>query len=150
MRTTALAVIVVGLAMVAGVAILVHVFRESLLGELEVSARLRASELAEDLAGGRDLRTLHTEDLVVQLVDRDGRILAATPNAAGLALLARPAPDDAQEVAAPVDPGTFLVVAADVGPDPGSSLILGASTRRLHRQHGGGRRGLDLRAGNDH
>jgi signal transduction histidine kinase len=128
-RTTGLAVIVVGLAMAAGMAILVHVFRESLLGELEVSARLHASELADDVAGGRDLRTVHTEDLVVQLVDRDGRILASTPNAAGLPLLARPAPDDAQEVAAPVDPGTFLVVAEDVGPGPGSpTLILGVST----------------------
>jgi signal transduction histidine kinase len=120
--------------MAAGMAILVHVFREALLGELEVSARLHASELAEDVAGGLDLRTVHTEDLVVQLVDRDGRILASTPNAAGLPLLARPAPDDAQEVTAPVDPGTFLVVAEDVGaedvgPDPGSpTLILGAST----------------------
>jgi signal transduction histidine kinase len=133
-RTTGLAVVVVGLAMAAGMAILVHVFRESLLGELEVSARLRAGELAVDVGGGLDLRTVHTEDLVVQLVDRDGRILASTPNAAGLPLLARPAPDDAQEVAAPVDPGTFLVVAEDVGPedvgpDPGSpTLILGAST----------------------
>jgi HAMP domain-containing protein len=127
-RTTGLAVVVVGLAMAAGMAILVHVFRESLLGELEVSARLHADELAEDVAGGRDLRAVHTEDLVVQLVDRDGRILASTPNAAGLPLLARPALDDAQEVAAPVDPGTFLVVAEDVGPDPGSpTLILGVN-----------------------
>ena len=71
---------------------------------------------------------------MVQLVDRDGRILASTSNAAGLPVLARPAPDDAQEVAAPVDPGTFLVVAEDVGaedvgPGPGSpTLILGVST----------------------
>ena len=115
--------------MAAGMAVLVHVFREALLGELEISARLHASELAEDVAGGLDLRTVHTEDLVVQLVDRDGRILASTPNAAGLPLLARPAPDDAQEVAAPVDPGTFLVVAEDVGPGPGSpTLIIGVST----------------------
>ena len=56
-RTTGLAVVVVGLAMAAGMAILVHVFRDSLLGELEISARLRAGELAEDLAGGLDLRT---------------------------------------------------------------------------------------------
>src|SRR3954471_11955026 len=82
-RTTGLAVVVVGLAMAVGMAILVHVFRESLLGELEVSARLHAGELAEDVAGGRDLRAVHTEDLVVQLVDRDGRIIASTPNAAG-------------------------------------------------------------------
>jgi len=71
-RTTGLAVVVVGLAVAAGMAMLVHVFRESLLGELEISARLHASELAEDVAGGLDLRTVHTEDLVVQLVDRDG------------------------------------------------------------------------------
>src|SRR4029453_6831915 len=96
---------------------------------LDTSARLHADELAEDVARGRDLRTVHTEDLVVQLVDRDGRILASPPTAAGLPGRARPAPDDGQEVTAPVDPGTFLAVAEDVGPDPGSpTLILGAST----------------------
>ena len=106
-----------------------HFFRDSLLGELETSARLRAGELAADLAAGADLRSVDTEDLVVQLVDGGGRVITSSPNVAGLPVLARPEPDDAQEVAVPVEPGGFLVVTEPVGTaDDPRTLVVGVST----------------------
>lgn len=119
----------VGLATSLGLVVLVYFFRDALLGELETSARLRAGELAEDLAAGADLHTIDAEDLAVQLIDGDGRVVAATPNLAGRPVLARPVPDDAVEVTAPVDPGRFLVIADPISTAAGPrTLIVGVST----------------------
>ena len=129
MRTTALAVLIVGLATAVGLTVLGFFFRDALLGELETSARLRAGELAGDLAGGGDLRIVDTEDLVVQIIDGTGRVHASTPNVAGLPVLARPAPDDAQEARVPVDPGAYLFVTDDIETAAGPrTLLVGVST----------------------
>ena len=69
-RTTRLAVVVVGLAMAAGMAILVHVFRESLLGELEVG-RVLPRPAGEPAAPARRSRPLATHRS--QLSDRAER-----------------------------------------------------------------------------
>ncbi len=129
MRTTALAVLIVGLATAVGLTVLGFFFRDALLGELETSARLRAGELAGDLAGGGNLRIVDTEDLVVQIIDGTGRVHASTPNVAGLPVLARPAPDDAQEARVPVDPGAYLFVTDDIETAAGPrTLLVGVST----------------------
>jgi signal transduction histidine kinase len=139
LRTTALAVLVVGIATAAGLTVLGFSFRASLLGELETSARLRAADLAEDLATGGDVRIADTEDLLVQVIDGTGAVSASSPNVSGLPGLARPAPDDAQEVSVPVDPGSYLVVTDEIGTSAAPRTLLvgvstegvGESTRRI-------------------
>jgi signal transduction histidine kinase len=134
-RTTALAVLVVGLATVLGAALLLVSFREALLGELETSARLRTTGLAQEVGdeageeADRALGLIDAEDLVVQVVDLDGRVIASSPNVAGLPLIARPAPDDAEAVRLPVDPGSYLVVSEEISTPAGNgTLIVGVST----------------------
>jgi len=133
MRTTAAAMLVVGLAMVVGAGLLVAIFRDSLLGELETAARLRAAEVVTSVAAGRGLPIgSDGEDLLVQLIGADGRVLAASPAIDGLPVLARPAPDEATEVEAPVDNLAFLAVTADTASPQGPrTVVVAVSTEAV-------------------
>lgn len=127
-RTTAVAVLVVGLATTAGAAVLLAFFRDALLGELETAARLRAAEVAVGVESGAALRTIGDgEDILVQIVDGDGRVVGSSPAIAGVPVLARPAPDEAAEVAVPVGYGSFLVVSTDTEPR-GRTVVVAEST----------------------
>ena len=117
-RTTCAAVVVVGLAMGVGAVLLLVLFRESLTGQVETAARLRAAEIARVLQAGSPVRALGSpEDLLVQLVDDDGTVLDSSPAVEGRPVLARPARDDAAQVRAPGDGGAVLVVSRDVTVD---------------------------------
>lgn len=113
-RTTAVAVLVVGLATAIGAAVLLYLFRDALLGQLESAARVRAAEIAATVTSSGRLPGVDTEDVALQLADPGGRVLDASPNADGLPLLARPPADDAAEVS--VQGGDFLAVTTEVGP----------------------------------
>lgn len=127
-RTTAVAVLVVGLATAVGAAVLLAFFRDSLLGELETAARLRAAEIAVDIESSAALRTIGDgEDILVQIVDADGRVVGSSPGIAGLPVLARPLPDDAIEVTAPVGYGAFLAVTIDAEP-VGRTVLVAVGT----------------------
>jgi signal transduction histidine kinase len=81
------------------------------------------------VAAGGDLQSVDTEDLIVQVINDDGTVSDSSPNAAGLPVLARPAPDDAQEVSVPVDPGAYLVIAEEIETAAASrTLLVGVST----------------------
>ena len=114
-RITAVAVVVVGLATGVGAALLLALFRESLLDQLEISARVRAAEIDASLAAGLHLPDLAgTEDLLVQLVDPEGQVVDANPNASGQLVAALPARDDAVEIRPPQGSGSVLAVTRDV------------------------------------
>lgn len=117
--------LVVGLAVAVGAGVLVAVFRDSLLGELETAALLRAREVADVVASGQEVPNLgEEEDLLIQLVDPDGRVTASSPSVAGLPVLARPLPDEAAEVVVAVDDRTFLAVSVDTGTPEGRRTVL--------------------------
>jgi len=127
-RTTAVAVMVVGLATTIGAAVLLVFFRDSLIGELETAARLRAAEVAVGVESGAALRTIGDgEDILVQIVEADGRVVGSSPGIAGLPVLASPSPDDAVEVTAPVGHGAFLAVTVDAE-SRGRSVLVAVST----------------------
>jgi signal transduction histidine kinase len=124
-RTTAAAVLVVGVAVLVGAGVLVALFRDALLGELETAARLRADEIAAGVGSGTGLRTLGDgEDILVQLVDADARVTASSPNLAGLPVLARPVRNEVALVDVPVGKGSFLAVTTDVDTAAGRRTIL--------------------------
>jgi signal transduction histidine kinase len=124
-RTTAVAVLVVGLATVLGAGVLVALFQDSLLGELETAARLRAAEIAAGVESRAGLRTLGDgEDILVQLIDAEGRVTASSPNLAGLPVLARPAPDEATHVNLSIGKGAFLAVTTAVDTAAGGGTVL--------------------------
>jgi signal transduction histidine kinase len=106
-RTTAAAVAVVGLAMVVGALVLVAVLRDTLTREVRAAARLRGQDVAAVLEAGGGVGPLavgDAEELLIQVLDPDGRVVAASANAAGLPAVARLRPGASAEVDAP--PGT--------------------------------------------
>ena len=92
-RTTVAAAVVAGLAMAAGGLALVAVLRASLTGELRTAARLRGQDVAEllaaDPAGRGPLAVNEADELLIQVLDERGRVVLASPNAQGMAPMAR-------------------------------------------------------------
>ena len=88
-RITAAALAVVGVAVLVGSVGLLSVLRSALLDLVDETAMLRAQEMATMVAAGNlDPRLpvpveADKDDLLVQVVDEKGRVVAASPNALG-------------------------------------------------------------------
>ena len=123
-----MAVVLVGVALLIGAVALVSVMRSALTESVRVDAQARASDVVADLEGGTapgDLVMPTTDDLLIQVLDADGRVLVASTEAPQTALA--PAWRRAfQAVVPPGDDEPFLVVAASAdGPD-GARTVLAA------------------------
>lgn len=85
-RITAAAVIVVGIALVAGAFWLVRAHRSTLTTNLETTARLRSQDIASTIADGNFPERLagpRGDENLVQVVDGNGTIVAASVNNLG-------------------------------------------------------------------
>jgi len=131
-RTTVAAVVVVGLAMTVGALVLVTVLRATLTREVRTAAELRGQDVAALLAsdaagsGAAPLAVNEADELLIQVLDEQGRVVEASPNATGMAPVARLGPGESRLVEVPVeapleDDGPFLAVGT------------GADTPRGHR-----------------
>ncbi|MFN8036769.1 MAG: ATP-binding protein [Acidimicrobiia bacterium] len=85
-RTTAAAALVVGIALVAGAALLVAAQRRTLTSGVDAAARARANDLATALADGtlpEDLSVSDAEQALVQVLDEHRTVVAASTNVTG-------------------------------------------------------------------
>jgi signal transduction histidine kinase len=134
-RTTMAAVAVVGVAMVVGAVVLVVVLRNTLTREVQVAARLRAEDVAAVLgagssaAGPRTLAVDDADELLIQVLDGDGRVVAASPNVEGRPPVARLRPGASAEVEIPAggpveESGEFLAVATGADTPQGQRTVL--------------------------
>ena len=128
-RTTAMAVILVGVALLIGAVALVSVMRSALTESVRVDAQARASDVVADLEGGTapgDLVMPTTDDLLIQVLDADGRVLVTSTEAPQTALVLDPAPGSSEAVVPPGDDEPFLVVAASANGPHGARTVLAA------------------------
>ena len=132
-RTTVAAVVVAGLAMAVGGLVLVAVLRATLTRELRTAAELRgqdvAAVLASDAARRGPLAVDDADELLIQVLDEGGRVVVASPDAEGLAPVARLRPGHSTEVEipeeAPVEAdGEFLAVAVRADTALGRRTVL--------------------------
>jgi HAMP domain-containing protein len=126
-RTTLAALLVVGVAMTVGGVMLVAVLRNALTGEVLASARLRATEVAGDLEAGARPEALavgEAEDLLVQIIDERGRVVASSRNVQGLPPVARLRPGTSARIDVPIDNDDFLAVAAAATTVQGRRTVL--------------------------
>jgi len=82
-RVTAAAVVIVAVTLALSGAWLVRTHRSSLTHDLEITARQRAQEIASGIEGGDLTTTLsepHNDTNLAQVVDANGRIVAASTN----------------------------------------------------------------------
>lgn len=123
-RTTLGATVVVAIALVIGALSFYGILSSSIHASAERAAEQRLDELAERLEGpgGRDIGSL--EDEIVQLLDEEGRVRAASEDAADeLGSTALPADGDPQRVV--IDGEPMLVVSDDIRGD--QTLVLAVS-----------------------
>jgi hypothetical protein len=132
-RITAAAVVVVGVAMVVGAVLLLSVLRETLTREVRAAARLRGQDVAVVLAangsGPGALAVDDAEELLIQVLDEGGQVVAASPGAAGLAPVARLRPGESAEVVVPAggpveEDGVFLAAATGADTPQGRRTVV--------------------------
>jgi signal transduction histidine kinase len=126
-RTTVAATLVVGLAMLVGALVLVAVLRETLTREVRTAAKLRARDVAAVLqsgAGPGRLAVDDPEDLLIQVLDADGRVVASSPNEVGLAPLTGLRPGQSVEVRAPDEDHVYLAVAVAARTPAGERTVV--------------------------
>jgi signal transduction histidine kinase len=133
-RTTALATLVVGVTLLVGGVALVVGLRTALTDGVESSIRQQAEAAAEVLANGGTPGVLarDDEDTVAQVLDGDGRVVAASPALEGEArrepLLEEPAAGSQADVDVPGRDHRFLAVAAAAdAPEGARSVIVAGS-----------------------
>lgn len=132
-RTTVAAVVVVGVAMAIGAVVLVAVLRDTLTRGVHTAAMLRARDVAAVLESGTRPEGLMLAvddpgDLLVQVLDRDGRVVASSPNVEGRPPVARLRPGESAEVDVPVEDENFLAVARAADTPEGRLTVVVART----------------------
>ena len=134
-RTTVAAVLVAGLAMAVGGLVLVTVLRATLTREVRTAAELRGEDVAALLASGTSgsgagsLAVDEADELLIQVLDEQGRVVGASPNAAGMAPVARLGPGESRLVEIPVeapteDGGPFLAVGTGTDTPQGRRTVV--------------------------
>ncbi|HEX3668046.1 MAG TPA: HAMP domain-containing protein, partial [Acidimicrobiia bacterium] len=117
-RTTFVATLVVGIALVVGGVLLVRLLHSSLVDNVQTAAELRARDVAASLEGGAAPSTLTVageEKSLIQVLDRTGAVVASSDNVAGEPPVARLAAGDARTIERlPIsDHDPYRVVARD-------------------------------------
>jgi signal transduction histidine kinase len=126
-RTTVAATVVVGVAMAVGAVTLVAAVRGTLIREVRASAQLRGADVAAVLeAGSRpgDLAVGDPEDLLIQVLDAGGRVVASSPNVAGAPPVAQLRPGESASVDVPIDNDDFLAVATAANTPTGRLTVV--------------------------
>lgn len=125
-RTTAAAVAVVGVALLLGAVTLVLVVRSTLTDNVRAAAEVRAREIAAVLSAGDtpSLVVTAADEQLIQLLDADGRVVAASRNLAGRGAVARLASGESAEVRTAVDEDLFLAVAVATDTPAGRRTVI--------------------------
>ena len=125
-RTTIVAVAVVGIALLSASIALVAILADTLTQNVEELARSRAEEVAVTLTSGTGqlgLTGTREDDEVVQVIDQDGAVLAWSRNVVGRPPIVTLAPGGSARVRVPWDSGIDYIVAATA-----ADLPMGPST----------------------
>jgi signal transduction histidine kinase len=100
-RTTAAAVIVLGVAYVVAAVAMVLLLRRQLTADVRVAARLTGRTIARDMEAGRLRRPIvvgDPEDEFVQVLDQEGNVVASSARVRGQPAITLLAPGDAERI----------------------------------------------------
>ncbi|MFD9499875.1 ATP-binding protein [Streptomyces sp. NPDC060035] len=131
-RSTVAAVLVVAVGLVAGAVALVALLRAELTDDVRQVAGARAERVASVIEAGRGVPSLTVADRdeqFIQVLDAEGRVVAASANVEDLPALAAPDGDSESRITTPLDEDEFLVVAVTAdgpdGPESGKTVLVG-------------------------
>ena len=111
--TTAVATIIVAIALVVGAAGLITALRHTLLDDVAEAGRAQASDVVSQLEAGRPpiLEVAGSDEQLIQVLTPAGAVVASSPNVAGRPAVARLAPGESAQVLTPLDTDEFVAVA---------------------------------------
>jgi signal transduction histidine kinase len=131
-RTTLAAVGVVGMALLIGAVAMIVILRHAYEDQIRTAAELRAEEVASVLESGEALGTLAVDDeeeVIIQVVDRTGRVVASSPNMSGRLPVADLEPGQTARIeTTPIENEPSLVVAERADGPGGRFTVLVART----------------------
>ena len=131
-RVTLAAVVVVGLALLAGAAGMITLLHRAHEDNVRTAARLRANEIAAVIEAGQPPGALTVDDdeeVLIQVLDASRKVVASSPNVAGRAPVADVRPGDAKRVdETPIEDEASIVVARAARGPSGTFTVLVART----------------------
>ena len=124
--TTAVATIVVAIALVVGAAGLIAALRRTMVDEVAEAARAQASDVVRQLEAGRPpvLEVAGADEQLIQVMTPAGAVVAASPNMAGRPAVVRLAPGQSANVVTPLDDDEFVAVAEGAQTSDGPRIVL--------------------------
>jgi signal transduction histidine kinase len=124
--TTAVATIVVAIALTVGAAALVAAARRTMVDEVTESAQKQADEVVSQLESGRPpvLEVAGSDEQMVQVMTPAGGVVASSSNVAGEPAVARLAPGQSGQVITPLDNDAFIAVAESAQTSNGERTVL--------------------------
>ena len=124
--TTAVAIVIVAIALVAGAMALLTVLRGTLVDEVKDAAGAQALEVARQLDSGRPpiLEVAPSDEQLIQVLSPDGSVVASSRNVAGEAAVARLRPGESEQVLTPLDSEEFMAVAEGAQTSDGPRTVL--------------------------
>ena len=124
--TTAVATIVVALALTVGSIALVAAARRTMVGEVTEAAGKQAAEVVGQLESGRPpvLEVAGSDEQMVQVMTPAGAVVASSSNVAGEPPVARLAPGHSAEVITPLDNDAFTAVVQSAQTANGQRIVL--------------------------
>ena len=131
-RVTLAAVVVVGLALLAGAVGMITLLHRAEEDNVRTAARLRANEIAAVLETGQAPGTLAVDDeeeVLIQVLDAAGKVVSSSPNMAGRPPVADVAPGKAKRIdETPIEDEASVVVARAARGPSGTFTVLVART----------------------
>ena len=131
-RVTLAAVVVVGLALLAGAVGMITLLRRAEEDNVRTAARLRANEIAAVLEAGQAPGTLAVDDeeeVLIQVLDASGKVMASSPNMAGRPPVADVRAGQAKRIdETPIEDEASVVVARAAQGPSGTFTVLVART----------------------
>jgi signal transduction histidine kinase len=124
--TTAVATIVVAIALVIGAAGLIAALRRTMVDEVAEAARAQASDVVRQLEVGRPpiLEVAGSDEQLIQVMTPAGAVVASSPNMAGRSAVVRLAPGQSAQVVTALDDDEFVAVADGAQTSDGLRIVL--------------------------
>jgi len=124
--TTAVATIVVAIALVVGAAGLIAALRRTMVDEMAEAARAQASEVVRQLEAGRPpvLEVAGADEQLIQVMTPAGAVVASSLNMEGRPAVVRLAPGQSANVVTPLDDDEFVAVAEGAQTSDGPRIVL--------------------------
>lgn len=124
--TTAVATVVVAIALAVGATALIAALRQTLIDEVGEAGRAQAGDVVRQLEAGKApvLKVAVGDEQLIQVITPAGAVVASSPNIAGAPAVARLTPGQSVQVVTPLDDDEFVAVAEGARTPEGLRIVV--------------------------